>query len=295
VESVWGIDERKEMIEWEEPEKEEARIPIKRQCQLLSLSRSTAYYRPLGASPEEIRIKNLIDRIYTAEPTYGARRISNTLKTKYGENTGRKKARTYMREMGIDAIYPGPNLSKRCKQHYTYPYFLRKVPIMHNNHVWGIDLSYIGTETGFMYLVAIVDWHSRFVVGWSLSNTMNVGFVKKAIEKAFQEHGTPLIMNSDQGSHFTCPAYIDLLKSKESIKISMNGKGRATDNAITERFFRNLKQEELYREEVHNGKDAYRLIDNYIRKYNWDRGHQSLGYRTPAQVYLNLRSEEEAE
>ena len=166
---------------------------------------------------------------------------------------------------------------------------------MHNNHVWGIDLSYIGTETGFMYLVAIVDWHSRFVVGWSLSNTMNVGFVKKAIEKAFQEQGTPLIMNSDQGSHFTCPAYIDLLKSKESIKISMNGKGRATDNAITERFFRNLKQEELYREEVHNGKDAYRLIDNYIRKYNWDRGHQTLGYRTPAQVYLNLRSEEEAE
>jgi putative transposase len=249
------------MIEWGEPDKKEEKVPIKKQCELLSISRSTAYYTPLGPSDEEIRIKNLIDRIYTAEPTYGARRISNTLRIKYGMNTGRKKVRTYMREMGIDAICPGPNLSKRCKQHHTYPYLLRKVPITHNNHVWGIDLSYIGTETGFMYLVIIIDWYSRFVVGWGLSNTMHVDFVKTAVEKAFKEHGTPEIMNSDQGSHFTCSAYIDLLKSKESIKISMNGKGRATDNAITERFFRNLKQEELYREEIHNGRDAQRLIE----------------------------------
>ena len=278
------------MIDWEEPEKKEEKMPIKRQCELLSISRSTAYYKTLGISSDEIRIKNLIDRIYTAEPTYGTRRISHMLQTKYGENAGRKRVRTYMREMGIDAIYPGPNLSKRCKQHHTYPYLLRKVPITHNNHVWGIDLSYIGTETGFMYLVVIIDWNSRFVVGWGLSNTMHVDFVKAAVEKAFREHGTPLIMNSDQGSHFTCPAYIDLLKSQGSIKISMNGKGRATDNAITERFFRNLKQEELYREEVYNGRDAYRLIDGYIRKYNWERGHQSLDYRTPAQAYMNLQA-----
>lgn len=280
------------MIEWEETDKRGEKVPIKKQCELLSISRSTAYYTPLGPSDEEIRIKNLIDRIYTAEPTYGARRISNTLRIKYGMNTGRKKVRTYMREMGIDAIYPGPNLSKRCKQHHTYPYLLRRVPITHNNHVWGIDLSYIGTETGFMYLVIIIDWYSRFVVGWGLSNTMHVDFVKTAVEKAFKEHGTPEIMNSDQGSHFTCAAYIDLLKSKESIKISMNGKGRATDNAITERFFRNLKQEELYREEIHNGRDANRLIDNYIRKYNWERCHQSLGYSTPAQVYMNMQDAE---
>jgi putative transposase len=199
-----------------------------------------------------------------------------------------------MREMGIDAIYPGPNLSKRCKQHYTYSYLLRKVPITHNNHVWGIDLSYIGTETGFMYLVVIIDWYSRFVVGLGLSNTMHVEFVKAALERAFKEHGTPDIINSDQGSHFTCPGYIDLIKSKETIKISMNGKGRATDNAITERFFRNLKQEELYREEVHNGKEAYKLIEQYIRKYNWTREHQSLGYRTPAQIYMNPQAAEKA-
>lgn len=284
------------MIEWEdqqdqeEPDCRTQRLPIKTQCQLLSISRSTAYYKPLGPNSEEIRIKNLIDKIYTDEPTYGARRISNTLRTKHSVDIGRKKVRTYMREMGIDAIYPGPNLSKRCRQHHTYPYLLRKVPILHNNQVWGIDLSYIGTETGFMYLVVIVDWYSRFVVGWGLSNTMHVEFVKTALEKAFKEHGTPEVINSDQGSHFTCPGYIDLIKSKETIKISMNGKGRATDNAITERFFRNLKQEELYREEVQNGRDAYRLIDRYIRKYNWERGHQSLDYSTPSQVYLSLET-----
>jgi len=289
------------MIEWDEPQEQEEQVSqqeerptIKTQCQLLSISRSTAYYRPSGPRSDDIRIKNLIDRIYTAEPTYGARRISNTLRTKHGVDIGRKKVRTYMREMGIDAICPGPNLSKRCKQHHTYPYLLRKVPVLHNNHVWGIDLSYIGTETGFMYLAVIIDWYSRFVVGWSLSNTMHVSFVKEAVEKAFKEHGTPLIMNSDQGSHFTCPAYIDLLKSKETIKISMNGKGRATDNAITERFFRNLKQEELYREEIHNGKDAYRLIENYIRKYNWERGHQSLNYSTPAQIYMSSETVQKA-
>jgi putative transposase len=195
------------MIEWvntgveEDADSKEEKLPIKTQCKLLSISRSTAYYKPLGPNSEEIGIKNLIDKIYTAEPTYGARRISNTLRTKYGKHIGRKKVRTYMREMGIDAIYPGPNLSKRCKEHYTYPYLLRKVPILHNNQVWGIDLSYIGTETGFMYLVAIIDWHSRFIVGWGLSNTMHVEFVKNALEKAFREHGTPEVINSDQGSH----------------------------------------------------------------------------------------------
>ncbi len=131
------------MIEWEEPEKKEEKVPIKKQCQLLSISRSTAYYRPLGISDEEIRIKNLIDRIYTSEPTYGARRISNTLSKKYNVCIGRKKTRRYMREMGIDAICPGPNLSKRCKQHYTYPYLLRKVPITHNNHVSGGSTCHI--------------------------------------------------------------------------------------------------------------------------------------------------------
>ncbi len=195
-----------------------------------------------------------------------------------------------MREMGIDAIYPGPNLSKRCKQHHTYPYLLRNVQAAHNNHIWGIDLSYIGTETGFMYLVVIIDWHSRFIVGWGLSNTMSVDFVISAIVNAFKEHGTPMIMNSDQGSHFTCQAYIDLLKATETVKISMNGKGRATDNAITERFIRNLKQEKLYREEIHDGKDAYSMINEYIHKYNWVRRHQSLEYEIPAAVYYRAEA-----
>jgi len=277
------------MIEPKSPE-----MPVKRQCALLSISRATAYYKPAGPSEEEILIKNLIDRIYTEEPCFGARRICKRLRNKYHIEIGRKRVRRYMREMGIDAVYPGPNLSKRNKQHYIYPYLLRKLLITHNNHVWGIDLSYIGTKTGWMYLVVIIDWHSRFIVGWALSNTMHVSFVTEALEKAIRRHGKPDIINSDQGSHFTCPAYIDLVKSHETIKISMNGRGRATDNAITERFIRNLKHEHLHLHEIDSGRDAYRLIDQYMLKYNWQREHQSLNYLKPCDIYHSALSKPQA-
>ena len=278
MESSLDLTKKKALID------KNSKLSIARQCKLLGISRSTVYYKPTPPSEDEIRIKNAIDRIYTAHPCYGTRRIRKELED-YGIFIGRSRVRRYMREMDIDAIYPGPNLSKRNKLHHTYPYLLRNVNIDHANQVWGIDLSYIGTSHGWMYLVVIIDWYTRFVVGWGLSNTLHIEFVLEAVKRAIARYGKPEIINSDQGCHFTCKDYIELLKSNEII-ISMNGKGRATDNAITERFLRSLKHEKLYLEELHNGREAFRAIDAYIVEYNWQRRHQSLGGKTPASLFF---------
>jgi putative transposase len=190
-----------------------------------------------------------------------------------------------MEEMGIVAFYPGPNLSKRDLKARTYPYLLRAVPITHANHVWGIDITYCGTPSGFIYLVAIIDWYSRFIVGYAMSNTMQSDFVIRAVRDAIQAHGTPEIINSDQGSQFTSNYYIDCIKSYDTIKISMDGKGRATDNAKTERFFRSYKWERLYLERPETVMDLKKMTKKYIHRYNWNRGHQSLDDQTPASVY----------
>lgn len=197
----------------------------------------------MGPDEEEIQKKNPIDRIWTENPCFGCRRIRITLRDQYKIHIGKRRLRRYMQEMGINVIYPGPNLSKRNLQHRTYPYLLRNVKVEHPNHVWGIDLTYAGMGRGWMYLVVIIDWGSRMVVGHAFSNTLHIGFIIECIKKAIKQHGKPFIIKSDQGAQFTSDEYINLLKS-EKIKISMNGKGRATDNAITERFIRNLKQEQ---------------------------------------------------
>lgn len=244
------------------------------------------YYKPkslLGPDPEETRIKNAIDRIWTAHPCYGYRRIRVELKNQQ-IHIGKKRLIRYLKEMGIIAIYPGPNLSRRNQQHRTYPYLLRNVAVEHPNHVWGIDLTYVGMNKGFMYLVVIIDWYSRMIIGHALSNTLHVGFIIDCIHKAIARHGKPLIINSDQGSQFTSDEYIKLLK-EEQIRISMNGKGSFTDNAITERFIRSLKQECLFLTEIENGKQLRQIISDYINDYNWYRPHQSLGYKTPSSVY----------
>ncbi|SFL26016.1 putative transposase [Paenibacillus sp. 1_12] len=230
-------------------------------------------------------MKNAIDRIHYVEPSYGCRRICYEL-GKLGFNMGRKRTRRYMQEMGIVAFYPGPNLSKRDLKARTYPYLLRGVPITHVNQVWGIDITYCGTPSGFIYLVAIIDWYSRFIVGYAISNTMQSDFVIRAVRDAVQIHGTPEIMNSDQGSQFTSKDYIDCIKSYETIKISMDGKGRATDNARTERFFRSYKWERLYLECPESVVELKRMTKTYIHRYNWIRGHQSLDDQTPASIYL---------
>lgn len=276
------MEEKKELIEFENSE-----LSIKRQCELLDLSRSTAYYPIIIRQPtqEEIDIKNAIDKLHFNEPAYGCRRIQQKL-NEFGFTIGLKRTRRYMEEMNIVAFYPGPNLSKRDLQERIYPYLLRNVSITHRNQVWGIDITYCGTPSGFMYLVVINDWYSRFIVGWALSNVMKTDFIIRAIKEAIREHGKPEIINSDQGSQFTSKDYINCIKSYESIKISMDGKGRAKDNARTERFFRSYKWERLYLLYPETVLELKQMTREYIDHYNRHRPHQALGYSTPANIHF---------
>ena len=265
-------------------------LSVTHQCELLNLSRSTAYYPTtvvLKPDQEEIDIKNAIDRIHFDEPAYGCRRIKGKLNELGFTSVGEKRTRRYMKEMDIIAFYPGPNLSKRDLKERTYPYLLRGVSITHLNQVWGIDITYCGTPTGFMYLVIIIDWYSRFVVGWSVSNTMQTDFIIRTVEKAVEEHGLPEIINSDQGSQFTSKDYIACIKSYETIRISMDGRGRAKDNARTERFFRSYKWERLYLFYPETVPELKEMTKNYMLHYNWKRPHQSLKDRTPAAIQFN--------
>lgn len=265
------------MVDWNSQE-----LTIKEQAELLSLNRTSLYYKPVEPSPMELMIKNMIDEIYTKWPFYGSRRISVILKRK-GMMVNRKAVQRHMREMGIAGIAPGPNLSKRNKQHHIYPYLLRGLNIQYPNHVWGIDITYIRLSRSWMYLVAIIDWYSRYVISWELDQTLEMDFVLEAVQRALSRHN-PTIMNSDQGSHFTSPKYIKLLKDN-GVTISMDGKNRALDNIITERLWRNVKYEEVYLKEYGSPREARKGISEYLSLYNYERPHQSLGYQTPSTVF----------
>ena len=191
-----------------------------------------------------------------------------------------------MQEMDIVAFYPGPNLSKRAKMAKTYPYLLRNLAIERPNRVWSIDISYIGTPTGFVYITAIIDWYSRFLIGYSISNTLQTDTVTRVVKEAVRAYGAPEIINSDQGSQFTSNEYIDLIKSLETTRISMDGKGRATDNIAIERFFRSFKWERLYLMCPETVAEVKSITKEYIAHYNYHRGHQSYHYKTPAEVYF---------
>jgi putative transposase len=239
-------------------------------------------------SQEELEIKRLIDEIYTKHPEYGYRKMTKALRRKHNIIINCKRTRRYMREMGIHGFCPGPNLSKRLHSKYLYPYLLRGLNIDHPNQVWSIDITYCRMKHGFMYLVAIIDWYSRYLLGFRLSNTLEKGFVIEAIKKAIRIHGKPEIMNSDQGSQFSSHEYVNLLK-ENSIKISMDGKGRALDNQRIERFFRSYKWEKLYMAECKTGHELRQLTKEYIDDYNYERPHQSLDYKTPAECYYGLK------
>jgi len=271
-------------------EKGDKNLSIARQAALLDINRTSLYYRSVPISLEELKIKRLIDEIYIQHPEYGYRRMTVILRQQHGIIINKKRVRKYMREMEIHGFCPGPNLSKRLHKKYLYPYLLRGLSIERANQVWSIDITYCRMKHGFMYMVAIIDWYSRYIVEYGLSNTLEKGFVIEAINKAIQRHGRPEIMNSDQGSHFTSTEYIELLKEK-GIKISMDGKGRALDNQRIERFFRSYKWEKLYLEECETGQQLRRLNKEYIEYYNNGRPHQSLGYQTPAQIYYERREE----
>lgn len=275
------------MVEWDLGAKH---LSIKDQADLLSVNRTSLYRKDTGPSEDEVQIKHLIDRIHTERPSRGSRGIRDDINNmKRGFRVNRKRIQRYMREMGIQAFYPGPNLSKRNKAHYVYPYLLRNVKPLYPNHIWGIDITYLPMQGRWMYLVVIVDWYSRMVVGYELSPIMTKEFVLKAVNDTITRYGSPTIMNSDQGSQFTCFDYINLLK-ENSILISMDGKGRALDNAITERFWRTLKWEDIYLMQYDTPKALRIGVHQYIRYYNENRSHSSLEGATPSSVYYSYDS-----
>lgn len=264
----------------------EEKLPVSRQCELADLPRSSAYYKPVGADAKELELMREIDRIYTEFPFFGTRQIRRVLRT-LGWNVGRRKVRRLMRLMGLEALCPKPNLSKPAPGHKVYPYLMRGLSVERPNQAWCADITYIRLNGGFVYLVAIMDWYSRRILAWELSNSMDACFCVKALQRALALHGPPEIMNTDQGSQFTGDDWIGVLKSHD-IRISMDGRGRALDNVFVERFWRTLKYEEVYRREYDGIADARKHLGHYIETYNTRRPHSSLEDRTPARVHAEI-------
>lgn len=265
-------------------ERDNTEITIKRQADLLSVNRTSVYRssNEKRESEENILIMHQIDEIYMKHPYFGYRRMTSFLRDR-GIEVNRKRVRRLMKHMGLEAIYPKPNLSKRFHAQHIRPYLLRGLTIDRPNQVWGIDITYIRMGKGFMYLFNIIDWYSRKVIDYELSSTLEKGFVLRCLKRAFSRC-KPEIMNSDQGSHFTNAAYLQLLE-KEEVKISMDGKGRATDNSRTERYFRSLKYECIYLNEYEDPRALRKGIARYVQFYNEERPHQSLNEAKPNQVY----------
>ena len=259
-------------------------LSISRQCSLLGLSRSVYYYKVKGETEENLNIMELIDRQYTETPFYGALKMCAYIRSlKIGVNI--KRIRRLMRLMGLEAIYCKPNLSTANKAHIKYPYLLKGLIITKSNQVWSIDITYIPMQNGFLYLVAVIDWYSRKVLSWKLSNTLEGSFCNDALEEAISKYGKPEIFNSDQGSQFTSDNFISILK-RENIKISMDGKGRALDNIFIERLWRSVKYEYVYLHIQPDGKVLYDGLKDYFEFYNKRRIHQSLNYKIPDEVYI---------
>jgi len=259
-----------------------AELALAAQTELLGLCRSSLYYEPVGPSAKEIAIKHRIDELYTRHPIYGSRRMTAVL-GREGWSVSRPTVQGYMREMGIAGVAPGPNTSQPSPEHKVYPYLLRNLEICRPNQVWGIDITYIRLRAGWMFLVAILDWFSRFVVSWELDQTLELTFVLQAVDCALAL-AQPEIWNSDQGSHFTSPKYTQRLLEAQ-IQISMDGRGRALDNVFTERLWRSVKYEEVYLNDYTSPREARQGIGNYLTFYNYERPHQLLAYLTPAEVY----------
>lgn len=260
-------------------------LPMTTQAVLLSINRTSFYYKKVAASEQVILIRHRIDEIHTLLPTYGSRSIRDVLRNE-GICINRKAVQRHMKAMDIIVIYPGPNLSKRNLQHRIYPYLLRNLNIDRNDMVWQTDVTYIRLANGWVYLTALIDVNSRFIVDWELSTTMESSFIITMLNRSFSKR-KPDILNSDQGSQYTGDRYIDLVKEAK-VKISMDGRGRATDNIFIERFWRTLKQQEVYLNEYKSPKEARRRIAAFINDYNYFKPHQSLGGTTPGMVYKGV-------
>jgi len=266
-------------------DKDTKHIPISRQAALLGISRSSVYYDPV-VSDSDVKLMNLIDEIYTKAPFYGSRKIKEQLK-RMGYFIGRKRVQRLMCIMGIRAIYPQQKTSIPCSSHNVYPYLLRDAHVDRVDQVWGADITYIRMHKGWLYLVAIMDWYSRYVVSWELSVSLGVEFCISALERAFME-GIPAIFNTDQGSQFTSREFTDMLRGSD-IRISMDGRGRAMDNIFTERLWRTVKYEEVYLHDYESVRSTKASINSYMTFYNEERLHQALGYLTPLEVYSRNR------
>lgn len=255
---------------------------MRRQCDLLGVNRAGLYYQPAGESEENLMLMRLIDEQYTRRPIYGSRRLVAWLRGQ-GHGVNRKRVARLMEGMGIQAIYPKPRLSQPGEGHKIYPYLLEGVEVTRVNQVWSTDITYIRMDGGFVYLVAVMDWFSRFVLSWSLSLTMEMDFCLEALDRALR-HGRPEIFNSDQGSQFTSEKFTGKLEARK-ITVSMDGRGRCFDNIFVERLWRSLKYEEVYLKDYGSVAEARASIAGYFQFYNFERPHQSLDYQTPAGIY----------
>ena len=259
-----------------------AAISLRRQCQLLDLNRASLYYQPAPESAYNLELMRLIDEQYLQTPFYGRRRMAAYLR-RQGHEVNAKRIQRLMRLMGIEAVYPGPKTSNPAQNHKIYPYLLRNLAITSPDQVWCADITYVPMPQGFMYLVAIMDWFSRYVVAWQLSNSLDVGFCLECLDGALAAD-RPEIFNTDQGSQFTSAAFTGRLEAC-GVAISMDGRGRALDNVFIERLWRTVKYEEIYPNEYENGWALEAGLNAYFAFYCHQRLHSSLGYRTPAEVY----------
>lgn len=262
-------------------------LSLSAQCELVAISRSSIYHRPKGESPSSLALMRKIDALFMKHPFYGSRQIARHL-AREGERVGRHRVRRLMRLMGLQAIWRAPKTSKPHPEHRIYPYLLKGLAITRANRVWCADITYIPMRRGFLYLVAIMDWATRKVLSWKLSNTMDADFCVEALDEAMARHGKPEIFNTDQGSQFTSGDFTGRLLDA-SVKISMDGRGRCMDNIFIERLWRSLKYEAVYLVEMTDGFHAERVIGDWIAFYNTERPHSSFGGRTPDEVYAANR------
>jgi putative transposase len=260
-------------------------LPVVRQCRLLDLSRSSVYYTPQAVSASDLALMRRIDELHLNHPFAGARMLRDLLNQE-GVTVGRRHVATLMKKMGIEALYRRPNTSRKHPKNPVFPYLLRELDITRANHVWAMDITYIPMQKGFVYLAAVLDWASRRVLSWRLSNTLTTDFCIEAVEEAVQRYGIPVIFNTDQGCQFTSSDFVDLLRT-HGIQQSMDGKGRWVDNVFVERLWKSVKYEEVYLHAYDSVAQAKHGLERYITFYNQRRPHSSLDGKTPNQVYFN--------
>lgn len=260
-------------------------LSITRQCEMMNIHRSGLYYKPVGESPFNLELMRMIDEQHMLQPWLGVPRMTDWLRIDKGMKINHKRIERLYRLLGIQAVGPKPNTSKPGKGHKIYPYLLRKLKVTRPNQVWAMDITYIPVQGGYLYLVGVIDLYSRFVVNWSLSNTMTAEWCRNTLDEAIQQYGPPEIVNTDQGSQFTSELFSDYVVNKRGIKLSMDGKGRAIDNIFIERLWRSVKYEHVYLFPASDGLECYSGLKQYFNYYNNERRHQSLMKQTPFAVY----------